>query len=135
MKAFAHSAHEERNESSRYELLVKLAAGGMGSVYVARGRGALGFENVVAVKRPHMHLLEAPEFREALIDEARIASKIRHANVVCVRDVAVEGALVYLVMDYVDGVSLAQLLRSDAERPTPPLPVGVATRIALDACA
>jgi eukaryotic-like serine/threonine-protein kinase len=131
----------ERTESSRYELIAKLASGGMGSVYVARSRGALGFENLVAVKRPHAHLLEA-RFKAMLVEEARIASRIRHANVVAVRDVAVEGSLVYLVMDYIEGASVAQLACETADTPDAAsetkrdlLPVPVIIRICLDAAA
>ncbi len=123
----------EAAESSRYELLVKVASGGMGSVYVARSRGALGFENLVAVKRPHAHLLETTSFRATLVGEARIASRVRHANVVSVRDVTFEGSQIYLVMDYIEGASLAQL--ADAPQDRRLLPVPVTIRVCMDAAA
>ena len=125
----------ERSESSRYELIAKLASGGMGSVYVARSRGALGFEHLVAVKRPHPHLLETSTFKATLLEEARIASRIRHGNVVGVRDVVVEGDLVYLVMDYIEGASVAQLAEPTPQTNGQPLEVPVIIRICLDAAA
>ena len=125
----------ERSESSRYELIAKLASGGMGSVYVARSRGALGFEHLVAVKRPHPHLLETSTFKATLLEEARIASRIRHGNVVGVRDVVVEGELVYLVMDYIEGASVAQLAEATPQTNGQPLDIPVIIRICLDASA
>ncbi len=125
----------ERSESSRYELIAKLASGGMGSVYVARSRGALGFEHLVAVKRPHPHLLETSTFKATLLEEARIASRIRHGNVVGVRDVVVEGELVYLVMDYIEGASVAQLAEKTPQTNGQPLDIPVIIRICLDASA
>jgi serine/threonine protein kinase len=70
----------------RYELLLELASGGMGSVYLGRQRGAAGFERLVAIKRMHRHLVQDPELTAAFHEEARIASLIRHPNVVTVVD-------------------------------------------------
>ena len=67
--------------SARYEPLFKLASGGMATVFVGAARGALGFRQLVAIKRPHAHLLEDPAYRKELIAEARLASLIHHANV------------------------------------------------------
>jgi serine/threonine-protein kinase len=121
--------------SLRYEPLVKLATGGMATVFVGASRGALGFRQIVAIKRPHPHLVEDPEFREVLLAEARVASRIHHANVVDVRDVEVVGPSVQLVMDYVEGASLGQLIAVGARSPAARMPPGVAVRIVLDACA
>src|SRR5690606_22400533 len=117
--------------SSRYELLVKIASGGMATVYVGRLSAAAGVSRLVAIKRAHAHLLEDSVFTRMLIDEARLASRIHHTNVVAVQDVEqIDGELL-LVMDYVEGASLADLLR-DRESP---LPAPAAVRIVLDACA
>jgi serine/threonine-protein kinase len=116
--------------ASRYELLVKLASGGMATVYVGRQRGAAGFWRLCAIKRAHPHLLEDPDFRRMLIKEAWLASRLRHANVVAVQDVEELEDELLLVMDYVEGASLAAL--RDA---TDALPARVVVRIVLDACA
>jgi serine/threonine-protein kinase len=118
----------------RHEPLVKLASGGMATVFVGALRGALGFRQLVAIKRPHPHLVEDPAFREELLAEAKLASRIHHANVVDVRDVEVVGESLQLVMDYVEGAPLGQLIALGAQG-GPRIPPGVAVRIALDACA
>jgi serine/threonine-protein kinase len=115
--------------ASRYELLVKVAAGGMATVYVGRTRSAAaGVRRLFAVKRAHSHLLDDPVFRRMFVAEARLASKIHHPNVVAVQDVEELPEELLLVMDYVEGVALADL-RED------PVDARAATRIILDACA
>ena len=119
----------------RYEALVKLASGGMATVWIGTARGALGFRQLVAIKRPHPHLLDQAGFREELIAEARLASMIRHANVVDVRDVEEdEGSGISLVMDYIEGASLGELLVIASKRGLRISP-RVAVRIIRDACA
>src|SRR3954465_14828536 len=91
------------SSSSRYDTILKLASGGMATVWVGNVRGALGFRQLVAIKKPHPHLLEDASYRHELVTEARLASLIRHANVVDVRDVEVDGDSISLVMDYIEG--------------------------------
>ena len=119
---------------SRYEPLVKIASGGMATVFVGRLRGAVGFWRLVALKRAHAHLVENATFRRMLVAEARLASRIHHANVVAVQDVEELAGQLLLVMDYVEGAALSELMTAafEADRP---LPGRVAVRIALDACA
>jgi eukaryotic-like serine/threonine-protein kinase len=100
----------------RYELLAELASGGMATVYVGRQRGAGGFERLVAIKRMHPHLGALAELAAAFMDEARIASLVRHPNVVNVHDVHETGGEYLLVMDYVDGASLANVMRAARKR-------------------
>ena len=127
---------EQLAAPSRYELLARIASGGMATVYVGRLSGAVGFRRLVAIKRAHPHLIEEPRFRQMLVREARLASAIHHPNVVSVQDVEeLEGELL-LVMDYIEGASLAELLVFSAEgRATRRLPPALLARIALDACA
>jgi serine/threonine protein kinase len=106
----------------------------MATVYVGTVRGALGFRQLVAIKKPHAHLLVDKSFRQELVTEARLASLLHHANVVDVRDVEATEDEVSLVMDYVEGASLGELLQAAAESGRPIAP-GVAVRIVLDACA
>ncbi|HZO12060.1 MAG TPA: serine/threonine-protein kinase [Polyangiaceae bacterium] len=134
MNSVARTTHRDRlPSSSRYQLLVKIASGGMASVYVGRRTGAVGFQRLVAIKRAHAHLIEDASFRRSFIAEARLASKIHHPNVVGVEDVEeLEGELL-LVMEYVEGASLFELSSAAAESEhllTAPL----AVRILLDAC-
>ena len=70
----------------RYQLCFELASGGMASVYLARAEGGPGFQKLVALKRIHAHLADEKEYVEMFLDEARIASRITHANVCSVFD-------------------------------------------------
>src|SRR4051794_39764809 len=119
--------------SRRYEPLLKIASGGTAAVYVGTAAGALGFRQLVAIKIPHAHLADDAAFRAALLEEAKIAARLHHANVVDVRDVEVDDGGVQLVMDYVEGASLSELIRAWTKE-APPRPEAVAIRIVLDAC-
>lgn len=122
------------SSGSRYEMLTTIASGGMATVYVGRLRGMGGFSRTVAVKRAHPHLLQDPTYRTMLVDEARLAAKLHHPNVVAVLDVEeLEGEL-SLVMDYVEGTSLYDLIEA-CQAKGPPLHPRIAMRVALDACA
>ncbi len=94
----------------RYALHGVIASGGMANVHLGRLLGLAGFSRIVAVKRLHEHYARDPEFVSMLIDEARLAARIRHPNVVAMLDVvALEGEL-FLVMEYVHGESLSKLI-------------------------
>jgi eukaryotic-like serine/threonine-protein kinase len=122
-----------RDAAPRYETLFRLAAGGMATVYVGTVRGALGFRQLVAIKKPHPHLLRSSDFRRELVTEARLASLLHHAHVVDVRDVEATDDGVSLIMDYVEGASLGELLQI-ASAGGPSVTADVAVRIVLDAC-
>jgi eukaryotic-like serine/threonine-protein kinase len=106
----------------------------MATVFLGSLQGELGFRQLVAIKRPHPHLTDDRGFRDAWLREARLAAGIHHANVVDVRDVEVVGDAIQLVMDYIEGASLGELVSARA-RAGEKLPPGVAVRIVLDACA
>jgi serine/threonine-protein kinase len=118
----------------RYELLVRLASGGMATVHLARARGVAGFERLFAVKLCHPHLLEDPSFVTMFLDEARLAALIRHPNVVATVDVGTEEEL-YMVMEYVEGGALNRLQRAARRAPEKRLPLPASMRVALDALA
>ena len=117
-----------------YQTLIELAAGGMGTVHVAHQAGAAGFERLVVIKRVHRHLLKDPSFRDMILDEARLASQIRHPNVVPVDDVIESRGELLLVQPYVESVPLSELIAAAAERGER-LPVPVIARIGADALA
>lgn len=88
----------------------------MATVHFGRLLGPVGFARTVAIKRLHPHYTKDPEFVAMFLDEARLAARIRHPNVVPTLDVvALEGEL-FLVMEYVQGESLSRLLRLASER-------------------
>jgi serine/threonine protein kinase len=119
----------------RYEVLTQLASGGMATVYIARAQGVAGFERLVAIKVLHPHLAHDEEFISMFLDEARLAARIRHANVVGTLDISdTQGDGYFLVMEYVEGDHFGALLRS-AAKGGEKLPVPVVARIIMDSLA
>lgn len=118
-------------KTSRYEAILRIASGGMATVYLGRLLGAAGFQRVVAIKRTHPHLVERPGFRAAILKEAELASRLRHPNVASVLDVEEAEGELLLIMEYVEGASLSQVLELAVAPPAPKLIV----RILLDLCA
>ncbi|WP_437320172.1 serine/threonine-protein kinase [Sorangium sp. So ce385] len=96
----------------RYLLFDEIGAGGMATVHLGRQHGSAGFRRTVAVKRLYPQFVRDPELVAMLLDEARVAARIRHPNVVATIDVVSSGGEVLLVMEYVHGESLARLLRA-----------------------
>jgi serine/threonine-protein kinase len=90
----------------------------MATVYVARQVGVGGFERLIAIKRCHEHLRANQAFAAMFLEEARLAARIRHPNVVATIDVCDEDAL-YLVMEYVEAT---------VSRPYGDVPLGGANR-------
>lgn len=115
----------------RYELLLPIASGGMATVYLAKSRGAEGFERRVALKLVHRHLRNEPAFLSDLIEEAKLCARIRHPNVVPVLDVGQDPAGTFLVMEYVEGTTLSGLHRASRAAQSP-LSRAVKLRILID---
>jgi serine/threonine-protein kinase len=93
-------------------LFGEIAAGGMATVHFGRLSGVGGFSRTVAIKRLHPQYANDPEFVAMFLDEARLAARIRHPNVVPTLDVIANDGELFLVLEYVQGESLAKLLRS-----------------------
>ncbi|HSQ63689.1 MAG TPA: protein kinase [Polyangiaceae bacterium] len=100
----------------RYALYGEIAAGGMATVHFGRLLGPVGFSRTVAIKRLHPQFAKDPEFVSMFLDEARLAARIRHPNVVPTLDVVATQGELFLVMDYVQGESLSRLTRVCRER-------------------
>jgi serine/threonine protein kinase len=112
----------------RYVVLEEIASGGMATVHLGRVVGAAGFARAVAIKRLHPQFARDPEFVSMLIDEARLAARVLHPNVVATLDVVNEGRELFLVMEYVAGCALSTLLesvRADGERIPPPVAIAI----------
>jgi serine/threonine protein kinase len=118
----------------RYELLCRIASGGMATVWLARLRGKRGFEKLFAIKTIRTELVDDPRFQEMLLDEARIASNIQHPNVAQILDLGEQQDVLFIVMERVDGDSLARIRKLLAKLGAK-VPVGIALRILADACA
>ena len=115
----------------RYSIYGEIASGGMASVHFARLAGPSGFGRTVAVKRAHPHLTRDADFVLMFMDEARLASRIRHSNVVSTIDVLNAPNELLLVMDYVHGESLWRLMRAAKER-NERIPASIAAAIVID---
>jgi eukaryotic-like serine/threonine-protein kinase len=94
----------------RYALFDEIASGGMAAVHVGRLLGPAGFSRTVAIKRLHPQFARDPEFLTMFMDEARLAARIRHPNVVPTLDVVSAQGEIFLVMEYFLGESFAKLL-------------------------
>ncbi len=115
----------------RYESIKEIASGGMATVYLGRALGAGGFERVVAIKAMHPHIANEPEFVAMFFDEARLAARVRHPNVVATLDMQEEpDGKLFLVMEYVEGPTLQAVRRAASKGPA--LPLAVTLRIILD---
>src|SRR5271157_2960598 len=114
----------------RYLLFGEIAAGGMATVHFGRLSGPAGFSRTVAIKRLHANLAKDPEFVAMFLDEARLAARIRHPNVVPTLDVVATEGEIFLVMEYVQGESLARLMRNARSREeTVPAPIAAAIMV------
>ncbi|HEY6040263.1 MAG TPA: serine/threonine-protein kinase [Kofleriaceae bacterium] len=113
----------------RYLLHRQIARGGMATIHIARLVGDEGFTRIVAAKRLHPEFAEDQDFVQMFLDEARIASKVHHRNVVPVLDVVTTGEEVMLVQEYVHGAPLHWLLRTAHEAKTH-VPINVAVSVA-----
>lgn len=111
-----------------YEIYGEFASGGMATIQYARLLGPHGFARPVAIKRLHPHFAKEPDFVAMFVDEARLSARLIHANIIPTLDVIDAPGELGLVMEYVRGESLSNLLRRVRER-NAALPVRVAVSI------
>jgi serine/threonine-protein kinase len=115
----------------RYAIFEPIAAGGMATVHVARLMGGQGFSRVVAAKRMHRHFLADPDFKRMFLEEALLAARVRHPNVVPIVDVLSHESELIIVMEYVHGESLLALMRLAQKKDG--FPIAIAASIAAGA--
>ncbi len=131
-RSVSDGVSHEQIIGERYALYGPIASGGMATVHVGRLLAAGGFARTVAIKRVHGEFLETPEIISTLLDEARLASRIRHPNVVATLDMVAESDEMFLVMEYVSGESLSRLLaraHTLGEQVAPRIAVGILTGV------
>jgi protein kinase-like protein len=117
----------------RYEVVRQVARGGMGTVWLARARGGLGVQRLVAVKTMHGDIAGDPQLRAMFLDEVGLAARLDHPHVARVLDAGDEGGALFMVLEWVDGDSLEELA-CRLERAGASVPVAPALRIVADAC-
>jgi serine/threonine-protein kinase len=124
---------KERPTLARYEVLGRLAAGGMGEVWLARAAGPAGFEKQIVLKT-----IRGDAANEAVtqmfLREARVAALLNHPNCVQVFDLGEEGGTYFIAMEYIDGFSLARVMKRAVETEHA-MPIEIAVRILIDAAA
>lgn len=116
-----------------YEIVAELRAGGMAALFVGRRAGAAGFAKLVAIKVVHEHLAMDPLFVQMFVDEALLSARIQHPNVVHVEELLELEGRHLLIMEYVYGCSLTQLLSELGRRGrklSPELAVHIAIKVA-----
>ncbi|MEP7132353.1 MAG: TonB family protein [Acidobacteriota bacterium] len=118
----------------QYEIIERIAAGGMAELSKARRSGVEGFQKIVAIKKILPHLADNDEFITMFADEAKLAAQLNHPNIVHIFDLGkIEAGGYFIAMEYVDGRDLRSLLQSAREFGTPlpvPLAVYIASKIA-----
>jgi serine/threonine protein kinase len=102
--------------AQNYKPLYRLAAGGMAEVWVAHSLSVAGFKKKVAIKRILPGLLKDDRFVRMFLDEARLSLNFNHANVVTVFDLGKSDETYFIVMEYVEGTTLKQVLEYLQER-------------------
>ncbi len=130
----AVTSFEALPKLDRYHLVRRLAAGGMAEVYVGQRLGPSGFQKRVAIKFLMPSLAADPQFLEMFLDEARLVAMFHHPNLVQIFDVGEIDGRICMVMEYVDGGSLAQLIRQAATLGAPRMPPVVAVALLAQAC-
>lgn len=117
----------------RYTILRPLGSGGMAEVYLARSTGEAGFEKLVALKVLHKQLALQPVVVEHFLDEAKLASRLTHPNIVQIADLGKAGDEYFIAMEFIDGADLEMLLANVSERHAQ-VPLKVALHILRKIC-
>lgn len=118
----------------KYVLLDKLAEGGMAELFLAKQLGTEGFERDVVIKCMHEQLSRSQDFVNMFLDEARLAAKLHHPNIVQITDLGVAEGRYFICMEYLPGEDL-ESVQLTCERRGEKMPIPIATRIILSACA
>jgi serine/threonine protein kinase len=115
----------------KYQIMKRLAVGGMGEVFLARQHGVAGFDRHVILKSLLPDLAADPKFVESFLDEARVAATLNHPNVVSIYEVGHWEGQYFIAMEFIDGRNLADVRKAAPNG----LPVHVTLRIVRDAAA
>ncbi len=120
----------------KYRLIAELGRGGMADVFLAvsTGPAGLGFNKLVVIKRLREHLASDPEFMSMLVDEARIAARLNHPNVIQMIDIGESEGGYFLAMEFLDGQPLNRI-RTRARDKGRPLPERIEYSILVDVLA
>jgi serine/threonine-protein kinase len=121
------------HQQQRYRVIDRLASGGMAEVFVAESAGIEGFKKKVAIKRVLPHLSEKKRFIAMFLDEARLSAHLSHSNVVQVFDIGIGDNTYFIVMEYVHGADLKQVIKFVRDQGKP-FPIEAAIYICAKMC-
>jgi TonB family protein len=118
----------------QYEILERIASGGMAELYKAKRTGVEGFQKIVAIKKILPHLADDEEFITMFADEAKLAAQLNHPNIIHIYDLGkIQAGGYFIAMEYVDGRDLRAIQKSGRELGVPlpvPLAVYIASKVA-----
>ncbi|MDC0709174.1 serine/threonine protein kinase [Stigmatella sp. ncwal1] len=117
----------------KYQLIRKLAMGGMAEVHLAKAAGPRGFEKTLVVKCILPHLAQEPSFVEMFLSEAMLAAQLTHTHIVQIFDFGEADGAYFLAMEYIDGPSLRTLIKRASAQDLPLSPT-VCARLVSQAC-
>ena len=100
----------------KFEIITKIATGGMAEIFLARQEGIEGFKKLVVIKRILPHLSSDKEFVNMFLDEARMAALLNHPNIVQIYDLGVIENAYFIAMEYIDGVDISSILKRGREQ-------------------
>ncbi len=116
----------------KYFLVRKLAEGGMAEIFLAKQVGVEGFEKNVVIKRMLQHLSSVPDFVSMFLDEARLAARLSHPNIVTIADLGHADGCYYICMEYLAGEDFSTMLRTSARR-REYVPLSISLRVLAEA--
>ncbi|MBK8013491.1 MAG: protein kinase [Deltaproteobacteria bacterium] len=114
----SHHSANQNERIGRFEVLRKIATGGMAELFLARQVGMEGFEKVVAIKRILAHLAYDEEFINMFRDEARLVAKLSHPNIVQIYDLAKADDTYFIAMEYIPGRNLSSVAKRSRAKGT-----------------
>jgi len=125
-------AKQDENAFGKYRQIASLGHGGMADVFLAVAQGPAGFNKLQVLKRLRANLAEDPDFLSMFLDEARLAARLNHPNVVQTNEVGEISGEYFIAMEYLEGQPFNRILNRAKTHPAPP---GVMLRIVADALA
>lgn len=112
----AHIEGTPTTAFGKYQLFASLGRGGMADVFLSVARGQMGFNKLAVIKRLRQALAEEPAFRNMFLDEARLAARLSHPNIVHTYEVGEQNGVYFIAMEYLEGQSLNKVLKEALRR-------------------
>ena len=112
----AHLEGTPTTAFGKYQLFASLGRGGMADVFLAVARGQMGFNKLAVIKRLRQALAEESAFRTMFLDEARLAARLSHPNIVHTYEVGEQNGVYFIAMEYLEGQSLNKVLKEALRR-------------------